>query len=357
MLDYQDILAQGIARSSGADKSLERARVLKNSNFPAKIFRYRTLTNRALEEIKDGTIFLSSPRNFNDPFDCISTLLTHFDDEDLSYFNSNKYGNINITASVSADGFRRYLFNKMLSQARNTASIGIACFSTRNDSILMWSHYSKNHSGICLEYFTSGDSERNAIFPVSYFERPPLPFVKLDAAAKISHEMLSLGALVKAKDWDYENEWRYLKDGGADSRQPFKCPIRVYVGSLIDEKSDLYESLRTICGEKSIEIVRMGLDSSSFRIKPSDSAIRAFVNIDYGIFSMPFELKGDFITIAEENLTGKHDDYRKGNPLADLYMNPLNLNAEKIVSPRPGLPSTIVKRAGLPVRIYSPKTP
>ena len=31
-------------------------------------------------------------------------------------------------------------------------SILICCFSLRNDSILMWSHYAKNHTGACVEF-------------------------------------------------------------------------------------------------------------------------------------------------------------------------------------------------------------
>ena len=41
-------------------------------------------------------------------------------------------------------------FNEVLEKIRT--SIVMCCFSLKNDSVLMWSHYAKNHSGACIEF-------------------------------------------------------------------------------------------------------------------------------------------------------------------------------------------------------------
>ena len=53
-----------------------------------------------------------------------------------------------------------------------TALRRIYCLTPHNDSILMWSHYSNNHTVICLE-FTTGNTLFQGAMKVEYLERYP----------------------------------------------------------------------------------------------------------------------------------------------------------------------------------------
>lgn len=104
----------------------------------------------------------------------------------------------NLVGDVAKDG----LLRERLSQL-----IYVACFSERFDSILMWSHYAAQHTGIVIGY------KRNAalfdtIMKVEYqTERADIPFWKVPHP----HWDYKL-ATTKFTDWAYEHEWRcFLK--------------------------------------------------------------------------------------------------------------------------------------------------
>ena len=52
--------------------------------------------------------------------------------------------------------------------------IGICCFSFNPKSILMWSHYTNNHKGVCLKFDYKQDIEGFRVSsPVEYVEEYP----------------------------------------------------------------------------------------------------------------------------------------------------------------------------------------
>jgi hypothetical protein len=55
---------------------------------------------------------------------------------------------------------------------------GVACFSERNDNLLMWSHYGGQYKGLCLEFRTEHEPF-NKLFPVKYVER--MPQIRIDS--------------------------------------------------------------------------------------------------------------------------------------------------------------------------------
>ena len=127
----------------------------------------------------DGLIFPAPPETFNDPYDCDLLLSDDFlnsrtareiladtlaqrcpitKNEKDELFNTD---NVEKTLQsilwhyfrVRGRGLAKQLINDfyvVLKQARD--SLRVACFSETNRSILMWSHYAKNHQGFCIEY-------------------------------------------------------------------------------------------------------------------------------------------------------------------------------------------------------------
>lgn len=91
--------------------------------------------------------------------------------------------------------------------------MGVACFSARLDSILMWSHYADGHKGLCLEFDTKylPFSDREKLHRLIYSNSYP----RLSPIAIFQSSNMPFDPLVtKSKDWEYEEEWRFITDKG-----------------------------------------------------------------------------------------------------------------------------------------------
>lgn len=104
--------------------------------------------------------------------------------------------------------------------------IGCYCLSEWWDDIVMWAHYSSNHTGIVLEFEKKGNNPCNShTYPISYKETPEeLDLSKLliqlltikeieTLTPKEKAKILSKGELMKVFftktiNWKYEKEWR-----------------------------------------------------------------------------------------------------------------------------------------------------
>lgn len=96
----------------------------------------------------------------------------------------------------------------------------VACFSERNDNLLMWSHYSDGGEGFCIAFNT----QKTALFNLGMLR-------KVKYAKKIpkgdssiiwggGSQMLDFWAH-KSKDWEYEQEWRLFNaTNDADNKEP-----------------------------------------------------------------------------------------------------------------------------------------
>lgn len=87
---------------------------------PKNLYKYFPDNDDSLRTIRDGYLYFSSPRNFNDPFDCLT--------------NREKYilkGGEEIT--------------------KHREDLGVCCFSLVNDNPVMWAHYTNQYQGFCIK--------------------------------------------------------------------------------------------------------------------------------------------------------------------------------------------------------------
>lgn len=105
------------------------------------------------------------------------------------------------------------------------STTGLYCLSEKNADILMWSHYSNGHRGLCIEF----DAFHDAAFAkmmlfgqalkVNYSEeRPVLNLMNIGEPEEYQKALLT-----KSDHWDYEAEWRIIKikpEGGPGAK-PF----------------------------------------------------------------------------------------------------------------------------------------
>ena len=112
----------------------------------------------------------------------------------------------------------------------------VGCFSSKNNSTLMWSHYADSNNGICIEYdFNQLDKNsihRNMIFPILYSKEPLnlsdlLEDNKGDVYAYPMDAAVLCSALNKSKTWNYENEWRMVLVLALPEVKEHRIPISI----------------------------------------------------------------------------------------------------------------------------------
>ena len=75
----------------------------------------------------------------------------------------------------------------------------LCCFTTNNTNMLMWSHYTNNHSGICAKFNCDADPIFEKAQKVEYSNKPPLIEKSEDYIQSYFR---------KTTNWSYEREWR-----------------------------------------------------------------------------------------------------------------------------------------------------
>ncbi|MBP9709010.1 MAG: DUF2971 domain-containing protein [Oligoflexales bacterium] len=87
---------------------------------------------------------------------------------------------------------------------------GVFCVSDKNNSALMWSHYCKDHKGICIEYKIT--TKKNNLHKVIYSTARTLPLSgNTTFEEKRINDQIYQAITTKFIDWQYENEWRLVR--------------------------------------------------------------------------------------------------------------------------------------------------
>ncbi|MFH1480086.1 MAG: DUF2971 domain-containing protein [Pseudomonadota bacterium] len=211
------------------------------------LYRYRSMESRGLEDIfEKRRIYLPDPTLFNDPFECRPKLTYH-----ESTLKRGKYLK-GITKERFPGADKRTIKKLMRKKAKKqlltdiehlkkayeafVKTIGVLCLSEKNDDILMWSHYSDAHRGICLQF---DSSKEGTLFwealKVIYQEEYPV----VNVMDMRNPDEFRKALLTKSDHWQYEQEWRILKteeEGGSDI-YPFSAELLtgVVLGALIPD--------------------------------------------------------------------------------------------------------------------------
>ena len=122
------------------------------------------------------------------------------------------------------------------------------CVSEHNNSILMWSHYAKYHTGVCfkLRVMPDKDNALCAAKKVDYLFSPPSFFnvndwidsIILDKKIQTS-DLYYRYPLAKSDVWAYEKEWRVWAPFEKDGNDYLDVPIvddeieSIYFGAVM----------------------------------------------------------------------------------------------------------------------------
>lgn len=292
---------------------IETAKSLKFKYIPTKLYKYRAVTEFSKDNFKDNTVWVNTAYEYNDPYDCALNLSISLESvnrirkstidslkknrglklnsEEEKYLiecssSKNFYiklakKNLDITKeNYKPDEIAEDIVNSMDKEHnlhienyrdRVQKSILNCSFSEVNNSILMWSHYAKNHSGFCIEYNFKQLGEKSDLTrmlqPVIYkneiFDMTPYVEDKNNSNCLI----ISYLAMIKSIEWQYEKEWRYSIAWGPSAKSFNKgvpIPTAVYLGAKMQQKDEIF--IKEVAKEKSIPVYKMKMKSNEFKL-------------------------------------------------------------------------------------------
>lgn len=194
------------------------------SRIPPQLFKYEPSSEHAIENLQNHVLYFGSPSNFNDPFDCAlwpqikpptdieaNAICARSLELGRGPFQSEMQRQF---LAVETSEWRAKLMNSaetIISERRKEfcEKTGISCFSELNDNILMWSHYSSHHTGFCLEFHSGADLFTKAKRVIYSNEIPTIDLRELMLEDDFE-KVLELFC-TKSSDWQYEREWRVLR--------------------------------------------------------------------------------------------------------------------------------------------------
>jgi len=119
--------------------------------------------------------------------------------------------------------------------------LGILCMSEINNDILMWSHYSDGHRGICLQFDKKQLQKYFYIEKVQYRSLYPTfkEFLDLVDTNQL-HKLL----MFKSEHWEYECEWRAIHNIHRNEARLLRLAPGILTGVILGcQMSDRYRAL------------------------------------------------------------------------------------------------------------------
>jgi len=188
---------------------------IKNGQYPKRLYKYRSLTS-AIRSLRKPSIYMSSIWEFNDPYEGHYVLDGNNSATEWENFISKTDPTIpSFVVKANAIKMESHPIEakRIIDKEINDALLrsGVFCFSKKNKSIPMWSYYSEDHKGICVEYDPLQDKKLcDILLPVNYSDK----YVKFNY---LLHQSGPKDAITqKSSCWKHEGEYRLIKIDKAD---------------------------------------------------------------------------------------------------------------------------------------------
>lgn len=228
-----------------------------------RLYKYRSFEDPFQKNIiANSALYFSQIKHFNDPFDSRLSYRQEYTKSEIKKYWADftsriptvgrlkdikkKFGNI--------ESFLKHA-NKIKNEQLNRA--GILSLSTDPKSILMWSHYSNNHTGLIYEFepMFKQSCFFNTLPPIKmdYMdEYEPLSFVATGEERKKQYERL---LLTKHTDWKYEKEYRVIDLDYYGEKKYNKTELKSIIFGHKTEKDNILDTIE-LCENNGFEHVK-----------------------------------------------------------------------------------------------------
>ncbi len=246
----------------------EMMSIAKNQkSFPQNLFKYRADNEFTKNIVRDNELWFANPHEFNDPYDCNTPITNSADKSEIEEWAKS----IGIFEKNMSSFVEEFLKNPNIlkdSTEKAMKNSGVCCFSTLNDSILQWAHYSDFHKGICLRFDIYEDPELFWI-PIIVSYRSALQHYN-----HFIHQDKLIEYLMQPKysGWSYESEVRIVKteiemkrhkDNRAFKFKDFALKEIIFGVKSTDETINLYKNLCASNNKKHVKFSKMQLGTGA----------------------------------------------------------------------------------------------
>lgn len=215
------------------------------------LYKYRDLKNR--DRIKiiflEQKVWFAQYSSFNDPFEFRYNFSFEATDEEKIDFITKvflKHGKPVDAHSIVSDKQKLDAFEKHMEQQaspnEHELELGIFSLSKNKENILLWSHYTNGHTGICIEFkaMENNPDQREFLGRAANVTYPEFNIIMKknlykDRTDDIRH------LFYKAKFWEYEEEYRIVvTDGSGHKNLPEGIISAVYLGCNISNDDRIF---------------------------------------------------------------------------------------------------------------------
>ncbi|RCW82520.1 DUF2971 family protein [Halanaerobium sp. DL-01] len=254
--------------------------LIETDNYPKVLYKYKSFdkNNYTYDMLENGNLYFASAKSFNDPFD--SALPYNFEGINskkgeiwVKKLINKEFSNLGEDKRIKiSEGTQKRIgtpehIKKMKKDIieKQYDKFGIHSLSANNKNILMWSHYTNNHKGLCIGINTNKLIDKFLekankgilldLLKVEYKNKmPDINF--FDSMLDKKSETKDLYDLIsiKSKDWSYENEYRLVLWDKVNFKMNFGTEIisEIVLGCKAD-KSDVNKT-KNICDNYNHEV-------------------------------------------------------------------------------------------------------
>lgn len=246
-----------------------------------------------VEQLLDGKAYHPSPSQFNDPFDCIPRIQMPKTMEELKakqnllverFVKNVPHHAPEMIRQTLADTLDRVSLETLTDQIFNTVratanEMGVFSLAANISNVLMWSHYASNHGGIALRFDMSIQPRDgiSPLFKVHYQDERPAILNFFDEGFGDDSDELFNALRIKAKFWEYEEEWRSIQPGMAGQLVDFDHRVitSVVLGANCTDENEIW--LRNMMKRRGLAVLKAVPDRETFAIRlaamPDDFAL------------------------------------------------------------------------------------
>jgi len=248
------------------DKNDLVLRAVQEGTFPRLLYKYMALNDNTKSSLSKMQFWFAKPETFNDPFDCSLSFDNRLSTSDYKKYlkklgASENHIHQTLKQAKTQPSFLKRELESQFKRVLNRR--GVFSSSKTKDNLLMWAHYSSNHTGLVVELQIEKDP--------SFFQLPvnveylksykPLDYYK-DPSQSVIKTIQT-----KSVDWEYEKEVRIVKDKyGLHPIKP-EAVSSIYFGCRADQKDiDEVRNLLSKAGHNGIKLFKASKSHGKFKI-------------------------------------------------------------------------------------------
>jgi hypothetical protein len=232
------------------------------------LYKYCAYNANSIAILINKRIWVAKPESLNDPFDCnIKFTPPEINSDAFSKYlkrTGRSTGNRQNDYETFLEGLQKYI-------EKDNNKFGVFSMSQINDNILMWSHYTNQHKGFCIGFVRKKDNLLGDIKktqPVEYDCNYP-EVGPLDENGNYDHSIFTKMLFTKAKNWEYEKEWRLVYDEG-DKEEPLPADISSVIFGLRMPEERKATIRNILTGQPNIRFQRAKEVECQFRLEIID---------------------------------------------------------------------------------------